>query len=69
MKRIMITIAALAVILAACGESAGTADSPRKVEIDAKDSRLIQRRSISHQARQSNSLLRTAELSLTSFVS
>jgi uncharacterized cupredoxin-like copper-binding protein len=40
MKKTTITIAVLAVfavIVAACGASAGTADNPRKVEIDAKD--------------------------------
>ena len=37
MKKITITIAVFAVIVAACGASAGTTDNPRTVEIDAKD--------------------------------
>lgn len=37
MKKTTITIAVFAVILAACGASAGTADNPRTVEIDARD--------------------------------
>ena len=37
MKRIFTTLAVLAIVLAACGESAGTVDSPRRVEVDASE--------------------------------
>ena len=36
MRRI-ITVVVLGVVLAACGEPVGTADSPRRVEVDASD--------------------------------
>ena len=37
MRRIIIIVVVLGVVLAACGESVGTADSPRRVEVDASD--------------------------------
>ncbi|HSR46157.1 MAG TPA: plastocyanin/azurin family copper-binding protein [Acidimicrobiia bacterium] len=37
MKRLAIAVAVLALVVAACGDSAGTTDNPRKIEIDAGD--------------------------------
>lgn len=37
MKRLAVAVAVLAIVVTACGESAGTTDNPRRIEIDAKE--------------------------------